>query len=69
MTYKVALVHSDEGYTITCPELPGCITEGDTAEEAMTNMQDAIRDYLEVVTEMSGKPVRLGVEIRDLQVA
>ncbi len=49
MTYKVALIHSDEGYTILCPELPGCITEGDTAGEAMANMQDAIHEYLEVV--------------------
>lgn len=69
MTYKVALIHTDEGYTILCPELPGCVTEGGTAEEAMENMKDAIHEYLEVVHEVNGPQKRLDVEFRELQVA
>lgn len=35
------------GYTVTVPSLPGCISEGDTFEEAKTNITDAIKLYLE----------------------
>jgi len=37
------------GYTVTVPALPGCVTEGDTVEEALANARDAIRLYLEDV--------------------
>jgi antitoxin HicB len=35
------------GYTVTCPALPGLVTEGDTLEQARTMAADAIRCYLE----------------------
>lgn len=35
------------GFTVTVPSLPGCISEGDTFEEAKTNIVDAIKLYLE----------------------
>jgi antitoxin HicB len=35
------------GFTVTCPALPGLVTEGDTLEEARAMAQDAIRGYLE----------------------
>ena len=34
------------GYVVTCPILPGCISEGDTKEEALNNIKDAIGLYL-----------------------
>lgn len=37
----------DKGFTITVPSLPGCISEGDTFEEAKTNITEAITAYLE----------------------
>lgn len=37
------------GYTVTIPELPGCISEGDTFEEALHNIQEAAELYLEVL--------------------
>ena len=37
------------GYTVTVPALPGCISEGDTFEEAKTNITEAISAYLESV--------------------
>jgi predicted RNase H-like HicB family nuclease len=47
MTYKVILEEAEEsGYTVTCPALPGCISEGDTKDEAIQNIQEAIRLYL-----------------------
>lgn len=39
------------GYTVTIPALPGCISEGDTFEEAQKNIQEAAELYLEVMRE------------------
>ncbi|WP_263380846.1 type II toxin-antitoxin system HicB family antitoxin [Granulicella paludicola] len=52
MTYKVELIHSEEGYAVGCPDLPGCWSQGATEEEALANIKDAIKDYLEVKAEM-----------------
>jgi predicted RNase H-like HicB family nuclease len=50
MKLKVVLEPSAEGgYTVYVPSLPGCISEGDTLEEALTNIQEAIGLYLEPV--------------------
>ncbi len=53
MTYKVVLVHSEEGYSVSCPGLPGCWSQGETEQQALENIQSAIRDYLSVVDEMT----------------
>mgnify|MGYP000854860104 CR=1 FL=1 len=37
------------GYTVTVPALPGCITEGDTVDEALANVREAITGYLKVL--------------------
>lgn len=48
MKLKIVLEPSDEGgYTVYVPALPGCLSEGDTMEEALTNIQEAIELYLE----------------------
>ncbi len=49
MHYKVVLQHSDEGYSVSCPALPGCWSQGDTEEEALDNIKDAIQGYLELL--------------------
>jgi predicted RNase H-like HicB family nuclease len=47
---QVVLEPSDEGgYTVYVPALPGCISEGDTVDEAMRNIREAIELYLEQV--------------------
>ncbi|AFY88623.1 MAG: hypothetical protein CLLPBCKN_001025 [Chroococcidiopsis cubana SAG 39.79] len=48
-----AIIHSAEerGYWAEVPALPGCITEGETMEEVMTNLKDAIEGWLEVANE------------------
>jgi len=50
MKLRVILEPSDEGgYTAHVPSLPGCISEGDTLEEALVNIEEAIELYLEPV--------------------
>jgi predicted RNase H-like HicB family nuclease len=51
MKYKVFFVESDEGFAVICPALPGCCSQGRTHEEALTNIREAIRLWLEVAEE------------------
>ncbi|MBT8468594.1 MAG: type II toxin-antitoxin system HicB family antitoxin [Deltaproteobacteria bacterium] len=52
MRYKIALQHSDEGFSVSVPGLPGCWSQGATEEEAIKNIRDAIIDYMAVVDEL-----------------
>ena len=47
MNYRVRLIRSDEGYAVSCPALPGCHAQGATREEALENIQSAIREWLD----------------------
>ncbi len=50
MKLKVVLEPSDDGgFTVYVPSLPGCISEGDTKEQALANIKEAIELYLEPV--------------------
>jgi predicted RNase H-like HicB family nuclease len=49
MLYKVVLQKSEEGYSVSCPALPGCWSQGNTEAEAIENIKDAIEDYLFVL--------------------
>jgi predicted RNase H-like HicB family nuclease len=50
MRLKVVLEPSEEGgFTVYVPALPGCVSEGDTQQEALVNIQEAIALYLEPV--------------------
>ena len=54
MKLRVVLEPSDEGgYTALVPSLPGCISEGDTREDALQNIREAIELYLEPVEDDS----------------
>ena len=53
MRYKVALKHSDEGFSVSVPGLPGCWSQGDTEPEALANIPEAIREYLEAAAELN----------------
>jgi predicted RNase H-like HicB family nuclease len=61
--YRVALRHSDEGYSVEALGLPGCWSQGATETEAIANIRDAIREYLAVRNEM----VR-DAEVREVEV-
>lgn len=52
MRYKIVLQKSEEGYSVSCPGLPGCWSQGATEAEALENIQDAIREYLAAVDEL-----------------
>ncbi len=62
-TYTVVFEPDDEagGYTVTCPALPGLVTEGDTLEEARAMAADAIKGYLESLCK-HGDPIPPGEE-------
>lgn len=64
MNYKVVLQKSEEGYSVSCPGLPGCWSQGETEQEALANIRDAISEYLAVVNE-SVKDL----EVREVEVA
>ncbi|MEH2142177.1 type II toxin-antitoxin system HicB family antitoxin [Nostoc sp.] len=52
MNIKVVLEPSDEGgYTVFVPTFPGCISEGETIDEAVENIREAIQLYLEPLEE------------------
>ncbi len=46
---NVLLSQEQEGYYVYCPELPGCHSQGDTFEEALGNIKEAVELYLETM--------------------
>ena len=64
MKYKIALIQSEEGYSASVPGLPGCWSQGATEEEALTNIGEAIQEYIQVVADQIGD-----AEIREIDVA
>ena len=63
MRYEVKLLKSEEGYAVWCPALPGCASQGDTEQEALENIKDAIREYLSVVEELPAQVESRFVEV------
>ena len=67
MRFKIVLEESDEGgYTVYVPSLPGCFSEGETKEESLKNIQEAIELYLEPVEDdwiMNEKDLALEIEV------
>ena len=64
MKYKIALRKTEEGYSVSVPGLPGCWSQGATEEEALRNIQDAIREYLAAREELFR-----GAVVREVEVA
>ena len=64
MKYKIVLQKSEEGHSVNCLGLPGCWSQGETEEEALANIQEAIQEYLEVVEALTQ-----GSEAREIEVA
>jgi predicted RNase H-like HicB family nuclease len=64
MRYKIALYKSDEGYSVSCPGLPGCWSQAATEDEAIENIMDAIKEYLAAVESLIQD-----AEIREVEVA
>ena len=53
MLYKVNIKKTDEGFSIWVPGLPGCWSQGETEEDALENIKNAIETYLSTVDELS----------------
>jgi len=63
MEYKIILEPDPEdgGYVVHCPALPGCYSQGDTREEAIANIREAIEAYIGSLKK-DGLPVPSGLE-------
>jgi predicted RNase H-like HicB family nuclease len=64
MLYPVAVEKGSdtEAYGVTVPDIKGCFSAGDTFEEALSNVKEAIADHLEILAE-DGKEIPLATEI------
>jgi predicted RNase H-like HicB family nuclease len=62
--YKVVLHRTDEGISVSVPGLPGCWSEGDTEQEALENIQDAIQEYLAALADQLQ-----GADVREVEVS
>jgi antitoxin HicB len=57
MKMRVVIEQDEDGvFVATCPALPGCVSQGKTREEALTNMRDAIAGYVESLRK-HGEPI------------
>jgi predicted RNase H-like HicB family nuclease len=63
MKYKIALRQSEEGFSVSVPGLPGCWSQGATEQEALQNIQDAIKEYLATVEDLLE-----GATIREIEI-
>ena len=64
MKYKVIIRESDQGYSVSCPGLPGCWSEGKTENEAILNIKDAIQEHLAAITAFTRDE-----DVREIEVA
>ncbi len=64
MRYKVVLHRTEEGISVSVPGLPGCWSEGDSEDEALENIRDAIREYLAAVDDQTRN-----ADVREVEVA
>jgi predicted RNase H-like HicB family nuclease len=51
MEYRVVLVESEEGFSVSCPALRGCHSQGSTLDDALENIKSAIREWLDTEKE------------------
>ena len=63
LRYTILIERNEEGsYTVTVPLLSGCITEGDTWEEAIANAKEAIAGYIGALKDL-GKPIPMEIPV------
>ena len=54
VSYRIRLLQTDEGWSVSCLDLPGCHSQGESREEALANIREAIGLWLEVEAEEAG---------------
>jgi predicted RNase H-like HicB family nuclease len=66
MRFSITIYQDEDGMFIAeCPSIPGCISQGKTEEEAQKNIQDAIKETLEVRKELGLPPI---ISTREVEV-
>jgi predicted RNase H-like HicB family nuclease len=63
MQYSVVINKTEYGFDVHCPALPGCHSQGDTFEEAIENIKDAIKTYLRMIEEETKDSTVYQVEV------
>jgi predicted RNase H-like HicB family nuclease len=63
MRYQVILEPWEEGFAVSVPGLPGCHSQGANEQEALDNIRDALRDYLDVVKQLGDQQIVREVEV------
>jgi len=61
--YHVVLRQSEEGFSVSCPGLPGCWSQGASEEEALENIRVAIREYVAAAEELAKEGDNRVVEV------
>ena len=70
MKYKVVLRPGEvSGYVVECPAIPGCVSQGKTAKEALENIQDAIQGCLEVLNRRAERRQKKSKQAKVFEVA
>ena len=66
LKFTILIERNEEGsYTVTVPSLPGCITQGDTWDDAIANAREAIAGYIEALRTLEKPiPVEVPVEVK-----
>jgi predicted RNase H-like HicB family nuclease len=54
MSYRIRLLETEEGWSVSCLDLPGCHSQGSSRDEALVNIREAIALWLEVEAEEAG---------------
>ena len=54
MAYRIRLLETAEGWSVSCLDLPGCHSQGDSRTDALANIREAIELWLEVEAEEGG---------------
>lgn len=69
MKFKVQLIQSDEGFSVSCPSLPGCHSQGKTEQEAIENIREAIILWLETFADLQDESSDLkGDMIKEIEI-
>ena len=70
MVFNVVLEPAEEGgFTVSVPALEGCFSEGDTEEEALENIKEAILCYLEGLEKLNEIKSKPGVILKQVEIA
>ena len=68
--FSIVMEHDKDGYFAFCPELQGCYTQGDTYEEALENIKDAIRLHAEdILSDKEDLPKVDSISLSTVEVA